>query len=441
MDMKYINSFFVKIFIFLTFLFARTFMGLSFYGIRLGEILIGFSALVLLLYTSIIPLITKKYFLNNKRLNYLLIILYSSFFVINIFEGVSLINPSVYKVSTYIWSFGALVFGYNFISKINFNIFNHDIVLSFFGLFVIYVYSTRGISENLQNVFLNYSDKFEYPKGSDLLLAFIFVFYIFLQYKNYSRNSLFILTFFAALYAPLFLVKSRSGFFSLVIFILLILPKFKKTDFKIDLKLSLSFVLGIIIFLLSTSWVVSKDISIDEDIDQELKFAITSRYSTINDNKYEEEILKLKLFYFEDGRIFSTDGNLNWRMQIWQDIFQDMNKANILFEGYGFSILIPAMDSDQRGGEDSQNVNVHNYFIHILSRGGFLHLFIVLGIYYYLYKNFKIINETSDYAIIVLPLVFNSLFDPSMENAHYSIILYFLLGLALKKYIILKEGK
>ena len=66
-----------------------------------------------------------------------------------------------------------------------------------------------------------------------------------------------------------------------------------------------------------------------------------------------------------------------------------MNKANILFEGYGFSILIPAMDSDQRGGEDSQNVNVHNYFIHILSRGGFLHLFIVLGIYYYLYKNFK----------------------------------------------------
>ena len=115
-------------------------MGLSFYGIRLGEILIGSSAFVLLLYTSIIPLITKKYFLNNKRLNYLLIILYSSFFVINIFEGVSLINPSVYKVSTYIWSFGALVFGYNFISKINFNIFNHDIVLSFFGLFVIYMY-------------------------------------------------------------------------------------------------------------------------------------------------------------------------------------------------------------------------------------------------------------------------------------------------------------
>lgn len=441
MDINFINSLFVKMFIFLTFLFARTFMGLSFYGIRLGEILIGTSALVLLLYTTIVPLTKRKYFLNNKKLNYLLIILYSSFFILNIFEGVSLANPSVYKVSSYIWTFGALIFGYEFISKMRFKIFNHDIILSFTGLFLIYVFSTRGISENLQNVFLNYTDKFEYPKGSDLLLAFIFIFYIFLEFKKYSRSSLFILIFSTSLYAPLFLVKSRSGFFSLIIFILLILPKFKKKDFNLDLKLSLSFVLGIIIFLLSTSWVVSKDISIDEEIDQELKFAITSRYSTINDNKYEEEILELKLFYFEQGRIFSTDGNLNWRLQIWQDIFHDMSRASNLFEGYGFSILIPAMDSDQRGGEDSQNVNVHNYFIHILSRGGFLHLFLIWGIYYYLYKNFKINNESLDYKIIVLPLIFNSFFDPSMENAHYSIILYFLLGLALKKHIILKEGK
>ena len=51
-----------------------------------------------------------------------------------------------------------------------------DIYLSLFGLFVIYVYSTRGISDNLQNFFLNYTDKFEYSKGSDILLAFVFVF-------------------------------------------------------------------------------------------------------------------------------------------------------------------------------------------------------------------------------------------------------------------------
>ena len=75
-----------------------------------------------------------------------------------------------------------------------------------------------------------------------------------------------------------------------------------------------------LIFLLSTSWVVGKDIVVDEEITQELKFAITSRYSTINDNAYEEEYLQLSLFYIENNRLFSTDGNLNWRFQIWQDI-------------------------------------------------------------------------------------------------------------------------
>ena len=440
MNTKYLISFFIKIFIFFTFLFARTFMGLHYYSIRLGEILIVASTLVLILYTLVIPIITKRYFLDNKRLNFLLIALYFSFYLMNIFDGVNLLNPQIYKVSSYIWSFGALVFGYEFISKIGFKIYNHDIYLSFIGLLIIYIFSTKGISENLQNILLNHTDKFEYPKGSDLLIAFIFVFYIFLENKQYSKNSFIILIFMTALYVPLFLVKSRSGFISLVIFLLLAIPKFKKTDFKLDLKLFFSLVLGIIIFLVSTSWVVSRNIVVDEDISQELKFAVTSRYSTINDNKYEDEVLKLNLFYFEDGRIFSLDGNLNWRMQIWQDISDDMNKTNILFKGYGFSDLIPAMDSDQRGGQDNQNVNVHNYFIHILSRGGLIHLFIVWGIFYYLFKSFKMNDQTIDYKIIVIPLIFNSLFDPSMENAHYSIILYFLTGLALKKSIILDEG-
>ena len=39
----------------------------------------------------------------------------------------------------------------------------------------------------------------------------------------------------------------------------------------------------------------------------------------------------------------------------------------------------------------------------------------------------------------MFPLIFNSLFDPSMENAHYSIIMYILIGLALNNRIILKE--
>ena len=58
-----------------------------------------------------------------------------------------------------------------------------------------------------------------------------------------------------------------------------------------------------IIFVLSSSWVVSKDISLDEEITDDIKYAVTSRYNTINDNPYEEKVLGLSLFYFRDGRI------------------------------------------------------------------------------------------------------------------------------------------
>jgi len=440
MKISYITSLFVKIFIFFTFLFARTFMGLSYYGLRLGEILIGTSALILVIYTLIIPAVKKKYFLDNRKLNFLLIILYLSFFATNFLGEVSLFNPSIYKVSSYIWSFGALVAGYNLLSLIKFKIYDQDAYLSLIGLVLIYIFSTRGISENLQNLLLNHTDKFEYPKGSDLLLAFIFVFYLFLEKNQYSRNSFILLLIFSALYIPLFLVKSRSGFISIVIFLLLVLPKFKNKNLSLDWSLSFSVIFSVIIFLVSTSWVVGRDIVIDEEIDQELKYAITSRYSTINDNVYEKEVLNLKLFYFDEGRIFSSDGNLNWRFQIWQDVFQDMSEENNLLNGYGFSDIIPAMDSDQRGGQDNQNINVHNYIMHIFSRGGFLHIAIIWGIYYCLYKSFKVINEDKDYLLIILPLIFNSLFDPSMENSHYPVILFFLIGLALKKPIILKEG-
>ena len=78
--------------------------------------------------------------------------------------------------------------------------------------------------------------------------------------------------------------------------------------------------------------------------------------------------MELSLFYFQDGRIFTTDGNLNWRFQIWQDIFQDMYEERKIMFGYGFDDIVPAMDSDQRTGQDQQNINVHNYFVHVLSR-------------------------------------------------------------------------
>lgn len=414
-------------------------MGLTFFGYRLGEYIIGGSLVLLLLFSIFIPIFKKRYFLESKLINVFVILLLITFIYNNFLNDVSFSNVFIYKTSSYIWSLGAILIGYYLLNDKVFLIYKEDIYLSFVGLIVIYFFSTRGISENLQNFFLNYTDKFEYPKGSDLLLAFIFVFYIFLTRKQFSQNSLIAFLLVGALYAPIFLVKSRSAFFSLMIFSLLVLPKFKQNIAKLNKHFYISTILSLIVFTLSSSWVVSRNITVDEYITDDIKFAITNRYHTINDNVYEETVLNISLFYFRDGRIFSSDGNLNWRLQIWQDILRDMVSSNKLITGYGYDGLIPAMDSDQRLGQDGTNINVHNYVMHILSRGGLIHLFICFMIYYALFKEFRFRSISIDYKLLVFPLIFNSLFDPSMENAHYSIIMYMLIGLALNNRIILNE--
>jgi len=405
----------------------------------LGEYIIGGALFLLLIYSILIPVFKKKYFLDSKSINLFLILLISTFILTNIFNNVGFSEEIIYKTSSYIWSFGALTIGYYILNDKIFEIKNADIYFSFFGLFIIYFYSTRGISQNSQNYLLNFTDKFEYPKGSDILLALIFVLYIFLTRKQFSKYSFITFLFTLSLFSPLLMVKSRSGFFSIIIFSFITFSEFKKKIKKPDKILYLSLIVSIGIFVISSSWVVSRDVTVDEEITNEIKYAITSRYNTINDNPYEEKVLDLSLFYFRDGRIFSSDGNLNWRFQIWQDIFSDMFNSNKLISGYGFKDLIPAMNSDQRLGQDGTNINVHNYLVHILSRGGLIHLILCFMIYYQIFLKFKEKSITKDYKLIIFPLIFNSLFDPSMENAHYSIIMFLLIGLALNNRIILNE--
>ena len=123
----------------------------------LPEICTGMIALVLLLiYSVLIPLIKKNYFLDSKFINLVAILLISTFVISNILNSVNLSNEYIYKTSSYIWSFGALAIGYYILNERIFELKNVDVYFSFFGLFVIYLFSTRGISENTQNFFLNY---------------------------------------------------------------------------------------------------------------------------------------------------------------------------------------------------------------------------------------------------------------------------------------------
>ena len=100
--------------------------------------------------------------------------------------------------------------------------------------------------------------------------------------------------------------------------------------------------------------------------------ALDSLEMTLVSKRYPET--EKPYIYFENNRVNSGDGNLNWRLQIWQDVYQDLNDKNKLISGYGYSGAIPAMERVDRAGLDGTNIHVHNYFVNILARGGLVHV-------------------------------------------------------------------
>tara|TARA_X000001036_G_scaffold419045_1_gene438511 strand:- start:1131 stop:1964 length:834 start_codon:yes stop_codon:yes gene_type:complete len=131
-----------------------------------------------------------------------------------------------------------------------------------------------------------------------------------------------------------------------------------------------------------------------------------------------------RIIEFRDGRIFSSDNTLNWRFQIWQDIIYDLIDKNIIFTGYGYTEIIPAMDTITRSGVDNSNENVHNFFINILARGGILQLAIIVYIFILLLS----FNREKNLSNFILPLLVVSMFDSAMESVRFPISLYFIAG-------------
>ena len=139
--------------------------------------------------------------------------------------------------------------------------------------------------------------------------------------------------------------------------------------------------------------------------------------------------------FYKNNRFYSTDVNINWRLQIWQDVTHDVSKQNLYFTGYGYKEKIPAMSAldfegnSVRSGLDGLNENVHNFFINLYARGGLTHVLLFFILFYFLIKKHR--EETGGYSSLafILPLMFTSFFDASMENSHFPLIFYFLLGM------------
>ena len=219
--------------------------------------------------------------------------------------------------------------------------------------------------------------------------------------------------------------KSRGAsiaFLLLISFLIYELIKLKKSKNFYILTIFLSF----LIFVLS-AFIVSKSPLDLEEIDDKIIYVSTSRYEKPVQNT-PQVIDDYPILYTEGRRLFSSDGNLNWRLQIWQDVFQDTYLKNAVFSGYGYNNKIPAMEPEYRSGNDGTNENVHNFFVNVYARGGLIHLLLYLSFFVILFRSAEQNNRLKILAMFFVPLIFTSFFDASMENAHYPLIFYFLMG-------------
>ena len=411
--LKSVTNFIFFAFIYLVLIFDRAFSGIYLKGFRIGEYMVAIG-LICLLTLSIFSFKYKSLNITN-RITLALALLILSFICLNLVRGDNFGTPYVYKASSYIWILGYLLLGYVFQKK--FQSTKMAIISLNITLLISYFLGVIYYPEFLINFFTTYSDKFDFPKASMYLLFYVIVTHLnFEQFKKNPINYYYFLSL-SGLFFPLFIFKSRGAFLAALIYFIfysLLSKKFIITNLKI---LPFALLAGIGAFYISSFLISGAKIEPEKS---------TVVVSEVFENKETSDAFIS--IYLEEGRLYSRDGNINWRLQIWQDVISNSIESNHVLFGYGYGDIIPAMDDPQRKGEDGTNENVHNFLLNIFARGGLFHLLIYIFIIYEIYKTSKTTSNQSSMLLLLLPIFIVSFFDASMENPHFPLIFYFFLG-------------
>jgi len=404
---------FLFLFVLLILINGRSLLGIYVLGFRIGELLTGFS-FVLIIYAFV----KYKYFISNFGLPTLLIfasmIIYFLFF--NFLRNESFTNLYIYKSSVYIWYIAYLFIGYQIFKNYKFspNVF----IFGYVGLLVQYIFNVLFYPEVLISFFSEYSDKVQFLKGAEISIFFIVITFFSNRYfKNGFMIDLFLLS--SSIYFPLTIFKSRSAGFALGCFIIYELYLLKDY-FKTNLRKSLVLVLLCTLLFAFTSHNLVDNIYEVEETERAIAQVFKHKY--VISNTYDEEVPFLYIF---DSRLYSADGNLNWRLQLWQDGVQELFQKDNFITGIGFSSRPGVFNDAIFSGVDGLNENFHNYFLNVLIRGGIFNLLLIILLFYNLSKNSFANFSKSDFYTFLLPLFFISMFDGSMENPYFAITFYF----------------
>lgn len=418
------------LFVFPTFLFARSFMGIKVNNLRLGEILVAVS-FIFAFYQIFEKRSFIKFFGERVYISYALLTI--SVLLSVIFRQGPLLDSYVYKSSSNIWLMSNIFLCFKFFNKIKIEK-SYLFALNFL-LFFSYIFSVIYYPNFLKEFFVNYSDKFDYLKASDILILFVAVIFLNNRFLPiYFKYTFEINLLISSIFFPLFIFKSRGSAIAFIIFFVLEVLKFKNVKKFSFIKKIIFTLLFAVFFNISAYFIV--DIKPD---DENIVTSTEVVYELLeNKNTNLQNFLSLYLIqniddldsfnFLNNGRLFSTDGNINWRLQIWQDVLlQSFDNFQYLF-GVGYTEKIPVMNNPLYVGSDGTNEYVHNYFVNIYARGGLVQLILFLNFYIQLIKfsNYKLKNN--DILNYVVPLIVVSLFDSSMSNPHFPFLFFLCYG-------------
>ena len=431
-NVKYINLILriILIVLFLMLAFVRSFMGIYIFNLRLGELLVGFT--FLLTFIILFLLISKNniFFEIDKNIKIFYFLVVASFFMIIFSSDGDLSATYTYKTSSYIWTLSFIFVGYFFYNYGNGDTERLLLWLLNPVLYMAYFFQVFSIPDSVVNFFLTISDKFEPHKGSDLTILFVITFLLNDKYFRKSKFYIYYYILFFSLYAPFLYFKSRASFIAVLIFVLLQLINSRKhylTDISL-IRLFVVVVISSILFVQSVFWVRQSGIITIYEARENVISLVEYRTQTYVNNPDEG------LFWISDGRLRTADGNLGWRLDIWQDIIVDLRENNKIFFGYGYNGIIPVMEWDNgyRLGLDGLNENVHNNWFNIFARGGIFQVTLFVFLLFFIVRSYFKNSLNYNILIFIIPILFVSFFDSSMENAHFPIIYYFFLGRELK---------
>ena len=401
-------------------------MGLYFFGFRFGELLVGFS--LIFWFVALGTFFSNKYnFALSKSSRLIIFLVPISFLIVALVRKNSFVSTYTYKSSSYIWTLSIFFLGLLIYENFDFDKFLIYLLNPI--LIIAYLFQVFLIPDFIVNFFLSFGDKFEPHKGSDLTLLFVVTFMLNGRFFRNNKNYYAFLIIFSGLYLPFLYFKSRASFIAVFIFLIYEIVKNRKTVINQlwFFKGFIVMVLSLIVLLQSVFWVrQSGIIKVYEAKENVVSLVEYRTQTTIEDAP--------SLFWISEGRLYSSDGNLNWRLIMWQDSIQDNVDENKLLFGTGykdkfnvFKVNNTGFGNDRRG-LDQLNEQVHNYFMTVLLRGGIIQLLIVIYIFYNILTSSLIKDDKASFIVFTLSILFISSFDSSMENSHFPLLFYYFIG-------------